>query len=242
MPTKNQIHNIDIQLKFPAKDKKKNAPSSLDTSILGVLKCRVLITDSQETVFDTVAPPVYPSLVDEHEPFEYFYEPHKRKLKTGDLIAFEEVGIVGAAVNLLTNSNHSRIGMVISKKNKYTGEEMLYVAELTKNSQKYVDSFKEVPIIGLNLFKLWERIHGFSGLRIWWIPLKEELDKDPKENMVEWISTLHSNGFQFDPNLHIITPALVDLFYELGFKDAVEYQEVCSSLLFMQALKYVLAL
>lgn len=239
LPEKDKVQTFELELKYPAKNKKKSSPVSLDTATLGKLTCRLFMTDGLEPFNESVPPPFYPSAGEPDEKYKFFYEKHKKKLKVGDLIAFEEPGLLGTTVNLLTNSHYSRIGMIIKKKNKYTGEDKLFIAELARNPQKFVDSFEEVPITGFSLFRVWERVHGFAGGKIWWIPLKEALDKDPTENMVDWLTSMHTNGFTLDLNLHNISSNIASLYHELGFKDQNAYAEICSSLIFTQALKYV---
>lgn len=233
----NAITYHELSLHKPPKDIKKKVRGS-DLRELGKLKCRFILTDKDEVFYDTIPPPVYPLEKDSSDnQFVFHYEKIKKELKTGDLIVFHEDGVLGTFVNIITNSYFSRIGMVIKSYNKYTEKEKLYLVELTKNPQKFIDDFKDTPVEGLNLFRLWERIHGISGGAIWWVPLKVELDKDPKENMVDWIKTVHNNNNGFDINGFTPIQPISKILGEFGFKDTSNIYDLYSTSFFIQALK-----
>jgi hypothetical protein len=86
--------------------------------------------------------------------------------------------------------------MLVSLPNKYTGKMKWYVLEMTRNLQRFNDAFKDVPVHGFSLFRLYERLHGVPGANVWWVPLKEELPADPKQNMIDWIKQVHSDNLK----------------------------------------------
>jgi len=115
----------------------------------------------------------------------------KKNFKSGDVILYSEVGLISTVPRLLGNCNYSRAGMVIRLPNKYTEKIKLYVIEITRNFDKFVDAYKEVPIEGLSIFRLYERIHQFPGESIHVLPLKEPLNNDPETNMIDWLISIH---------------------------------------------------
>lgn len=233
----NALAYLELTLHKPPKDIKKKVRNS-ELKELGKLKCRFVFSDLNEVFYDSIPPAVYPSEKDDSDGnFEFHYDGLKKKLKTGDLIVFHENGILGTFVNIATNTYFSRIGMVMKSRNKYTEKEKLYLVELTKNPQKFIDDFKDAPIEGLSIFRIWERIHGISGGAIWLVQLKDELDKDPKENMVDWIMSVHNNGF--DINNFTPIQSLSKMIGEFGFKDTSNIYDLYSTSFFAQALKYV---
>lgn len=47
----------------------------------------------------------------------------------------------------------------------------IYVAEVQRNFDGFLDAFLETPNSGISLFRFFERIHQFHGVKIWFSPL-----------------------------------------------------------------------
>jgi len=121
----------------------------------------------------------------------FSYNDIKNNLKSGDVILYSEVGVLSTITRLLGNSDFSRVGIVLKLPNKYTEKMKLYVLEITRNCDKFIDAYKEVPVEGLNIFRLFERVHQFPGESVYVLPLKEPLNPDPEINMIEWLISMH---------------------------------------------------
>jgi len=76
--------------------------------------------------------------------------------------------------------------MVVKLPNRYTSKPQWYVFEFSRNTQNFVDAFKEAPVnCGLSLFRLWERVHGHTEGNIWWAPLKQPVRMKEEEEEEE---------------------------------------------------------
>ncbi len=99
------------------------------------------------------------------------------------------IGTTHSIVKSLSGSKYSRVGMVVELPNKYTQKKKLYILEVSRNIENFLDAFdvrfkilllllltivriKDKPICGVNLFRMHERLHAFYGTDIWWCPLK----------------------------------------------------------------------
>lgn len=56
-------------------------------------------------------------------------------------------------MKLCTNSPVSHLGIIFKLPNKYTEKEELYLLEITKNNDSFLDAFREVPHSGVCLFR-----------------------------------------------------------------------------------------
>jgi len=146
----------------------------------------------------------------------FYYEPYKFKLKTGDLILYSEIGLLATMCKLSRNSIHSRAGIVMKMPNKYTKNEELFVFEVTRNSEGYADAWNEKSRSGLNIFRLWERIHHVPGHDVFWCPLKEPLQGDMTENMIDWIHKVHDGKIDLSSYFQPIPKVCKDLLLTFG--------------------------
>eukprot|EP01130_Rhizamoeba_saxonica_P007273 TRINITY_DN2937_c0_g1_i4.p1 TRINITY_DN2937_c0_g1~~TRINITY_DN2937_c0_g1_i4.p1 ORF type:complete len:360 (-),score=88.75 TRINITY_DN2937_c0_g1_i4:20-1099(-) len=177
----------------------------------------------------------------EEEQDIFNYDEHKDHLQTGDLILFGEVGFLSVITQLLGNVPYSRVGMVVRLPNQYTEKEKLYIFELTRNFDKFQNAFTEDVEIGINLFRMRERIHEFPGRGIWWLPLSEPLLDDPLSNMVEWIWSIHEKGLPELQHIMSTPPQNVLDYLEvfgLNIKRRTELWELQSTELIIKALTY----
>eukprot|EP00029_Vermamoeba_vermiformis_P005767 TRINITY_DN2094_c0_g1_i1.p1 TRINITY_DN2094_c0_g1~~TRINITY_DN2094_c0_g1_i1.p1 ORF type:complete len:851 (-),score=215.87 TRINITY_DN2094_c0_g1_i1:61-2565(-) len=117
----------------------------------------------------------------------FHYQEFKGKYKTGDLIVYSGIGTTHSIVKSLSGSKYSRVGMVVELPNKYTQKKKLYILEISRNIENFLDAYDDKPICGVNLFRMSERLHAFYGTDIWWCPLKEPLEEIAKNNMIDWI-------------------------------------------------------
>jgi len=164
------ISNIaELQLSKGKKEVKKT----------GIVNVVMYLSESKES---TGKPP---------EGLHYYYEPHKKNLKTGDLLLYTETGLLSTMAKLSRNSIHNRAGIVMKMPNKYTHKEELFVFEVTRNTEKYADVWNEQSQAGLNIFRLWERVHHVPGFDVFWCPLKQPLQFDQANNLIDWIHKIH---------------------------------------------------
>mmetsp|Transcript_28988 Transcript_28988/g.40098 ORF Transcript_28988/g.40098 Transcript_28988/m.40098 type:complete len:339 (-) Transcript_28988:7-1023(-) len=123
----------------------------------------------------------------------YYYESVMDQFKTGDVIVFNDVGLIGTLAKMYGNTPYSRVGMVVRLPNKWTERIEPYLLELTRNVDRMLDAFKEIPVTGICLFRMFERIHQLRGMSIWWSPLKMPLSESEETKMVEWIWKEHAS-------------------------------------------------
>lgn len=120
--------------------------------------------------------------------YEHFYD----QFRTGDLISYGTYGLVAAATRLATNAPVSRSGVVLRLPNKYTRRDELYVVEMGSNHDGEADAFSERRgEWGLNLFRLFDRLHQFHGSTIWWSRLKVPIERARYEATLQWLQQLY---------------------------------------------------
>eukprot|EP00007_Cunea_sp_BSH-02190019_P001506 CAMPEP_0174248860 /NCGR_PEP_ID=MMETSP0417-20130205/43290_1 /TAXON_ID=242541 /ORGANISM="Mayorella sp, Strain BSH-02190019" /LENGTH=600 /DNA_ID=CAMNT_0015328727 /DNA_START=92 /DNA_END=1894 /DNA_ORIENTATION=+ len=123
--------------------------------------------------------------------YSYFYKRYMHKFDTGDLIVYDERGLLPALTKLTSNSDYSRVGIVLKLANKWTQEQELYVAEVTRNIDKFQDAYRENASNGISVFRLFERIHGIYANAIWYAELKEKLGDEQRQKLTEWMWKVH---------------------------------------------------
>jgi hypothetical protein len=77
---------------------------------------------------------------------------------------------------------------------RYTKKEELYVLEVTRNIDKFVDVFTEEKDSGVCIFRLIERLHQFPGHAIWWSPLNRPSEEKKVNEMLSWLWDVYKNG------------------------------------------------
>jgi hypothetical protein len=120
------------------------------------------------------------------------YEAYLSQFKTGDLLIYSGRGVLSAMTQLFTGYPFSRVGMVLKLENKWTHVPELYVVELTRNVDGFLDAFSDTAQQGCCIFRLLERCFQFYGNGVWWSPLKAPLDTDAKQRMMEYVWRVHS--------------------------------------------------
>ena len=134
----------------------------------------------------------YLNLTSFQDPNRYMYLSMKEKVKTGDIICYDGIGTLPAITKIVANSTYSRlgishfslsplsilsstIGLIFEAPSKYSRQNELYILEVTRNRDRFQDAFKEARVKGVNIFRLWDRIHQVQANRIWWAPLTNPL-------------------------------------------------------------------
>jgi hypothetical protein len=228
------VNEVELDLKFPAKEKTKSSPSDILSRVLGKITVRIAITKGHGSV---ETPPIWNSIstVPVASGFTecVFADNNKdlrKSVKTGDLIVFQETGLLGLGMSLCTNSPYSRVGMVLRLPDKYTGRERPYIIELTSNPQKFINIATEEPSSGIVLFRLWERIRTVQGGSVWLLPLLEPIAADPLANLIEFAQKALAHPSSPPDNLLAGPSAdLLALLQELGIKDNSTYCELLSA-------------
>jgi phosphatidylinositol phospholipase C delta len=170
----------------------------------------------------------------------HLYSYYRHLFKTGDLISYSAPGILSSITKLVTNAPFSQVGLILKLPNKYTHQEELYLLEVTRNIDQFVDVFTEEKNSGVNIFRLIERLHQFPGHAIWWSPLNRPSDDVNTKAMLEWLWNVYKNGKNFtaketqkqnskDPTsketLRATGPALQLLTNKFGF--GKNYSDLC---------------
>ena len=241
LPSDTPIEEV-LDLKFPVKERTKSSPNDIGSRILGRVIVRFILTKSNG---GSEVPPLWnsASTVPTGSGFTecQHYDNNKairKSVKTGDLIVFQEAGLLGHAVSLRTNTPFARVGIVLKLPDRYTDKVRPFVLELTSNPQKFINVITEEPSVGVVLFRLWERVHSFQGGCVWLLPLLEPCASDPLHNLVESSKLILSTPSTLPEKL-VSTPAadLMALLHEIGIKDPNTFYELFSATLCTALLK-----
>jgi len=168
----------------------------------------------------------------------FHYSGFKRQIKTGDLVVFNEVGVLPTLTKLMSNSNYSRVGLAVRLPNKWTTKDRLYILEITRNRSAFQDAYREKHEVGVNIFRFWERMHEFQGTEIWWVPLKHPLEDVPRQNMIDWIWDLHNWKVSLGDICKEPLPSVVQFLELFGLgKNIAELYELSSCDMILHALR-----
>jgi hypothetical protein len=217
------------------KDVGKKSPSMVTT---GRIRLRLYYAIDRETK---------PSYIRKVGEDIHYYDQYKKQMKTGDLILYNETGLLPTMMKLASNSSISRVGMVLILPNKYTEKKKRYILEITRNTDKFQDAIRESAGVGVHIFRMRERLWEFPGTEVWsevtmsttnsiieltyvmseevtcaclricvcsmcrWLPLKEPLQDDPKQNMVEHILQIHSRRMPLELNINMPDKEFLEL-------------------------------
>lgn len=140
--------------------------------------------------------------------YRALYEPHASNFKTGDLIAYSGVGLLPELTKAMTGCPYTHLGLIVEMPNKWTKVKELYVVELYRNPDGFLDVTTDKPRIDISKFRLFERFYQFFGTQIWYSPLKTPVSADGATKMIEFIQGCYSDPreiskttTQFDPSL-----------------------------------------
>lgn len=158
----------------------KVRPGKKNDRAQGRLKVRMYYSTSPETRPSTS--------VEQH----FYYDEYTPHFQTGDLVAYCEYGLLGACQKVATNNKVSRVGVLLRLANKWTQKEELYVLEVSRNIDGFLDAYRETATNGLSIFRFFERLHQVHAHAVYWVPLRRLLDERAKAKMVEHIWTLHA--------------------------------------------------
>lgn len=121
------------------------------------------------------------------------YTHYMDSFKTGDLLLYGGLGLNASLTRLVTSSPFSGVGLVLRLPNKYTRQDELYVAEFGRNIDGQADSFSERRgEWGMNVYRLFERLHGFWGASVWYAPLLAPLERAKYEAAIQWLQDLYA--------------------------------------------------
>lgn len=126
----------------------------------------------------------------------FFYDDYIDSFKTGDLLIFSGIGALHSMNKLITNSPYSHVGMVFRLPNKWTRRDDLFVLEVAKNAEGFLDAFLERPYTGVALYRLLERLHQYQGTKIWWAPLNTNSSINQKK-LIETMWRVHEENVNF---------------------------------------------
>jgi len=133
---------------------------------------------------------------------------------------------------------------VLELANLWTQRIELYVLELTRNIDHMIDAFSESSeTVGVNLFRLFERVHQFHGGNIWWSRLATPnlLDESSKSALIDWVwdrQITNNYNLTTDENAFANEPVLVFLREVLGSRVKADILELYSADFIFACLKY----
>jgi len=188
------IEECPEDCKWKLQNRKK--PKSKKENASGDIHVRLIVATRPDLLRSLSSP-------DSHH---YYYAQYMSQFKTGDLIAYSDVGLVPSIVKLTTGTPFVHVGLIVSLPNKWTQESELYVVEVTSNKDEMLDAFREDRKPGVNIFRLLERIHQYHGAGIWWASSKAPMSVLDKAEMMEWVWDTHEKGIPIE---------LIDMLKEL---------------------------
>merc|ERR1712137_194687 len=126
----------------------------------------------------------------------FAYEQHLSAIKTGDLIAYSEIGLLPSLTMMFNDAPVSGIGMVVNIPNKWSKIPELFIVEYTRNTEKHVDALTGNTDPGIKLFRFIERLYQVNATSIFWCPLKSPLAPPVEEKLVKFVLQKHSEDTQ----------------------------------------------
>jgi len=220
------VHDLRLRL-----GPKESTSSKKAFSAKGELLVRVYISDNTER---------RPKLISERQKNRFFFDCYKDMFRTGDLILFSGFGVIDSAVKLFENSNFSRIGMIVKLTNPYTERVECYLLEVTRNTDRFLDVFKEKPNRGICIFRLEERLHHYHGHSISWASMKGKVSAKNLTRLKRFVMNHHRETNEqnidkyFTPSHNIIHSWLQNTF-KIG-RHPAEVLELFSCHFFRKAL------
>eukprot|EP01119_Soliformovum_irregulare_P012218 TRINITY_DN3160_c0_g1_i1.p1 TRINITY_DN3160_c0_g1~~TRINITY_DN3160_c0_g1_i1.p1 ORF type:complete len:810 (+),score=196.32 TRINITY_DN3160_c0_g1_i1:29-2458(+) len=121
----------------------------------------------------------------------FTYDTHMSSFQTGDLILYDGFGIIPATTKISSNSNYSNAGMILKLPNKWTQKDELYLLEISRNIDSFLDAFKEVPSTGICIFRFYERIHQLHATSISWAAINPPLSSKEEQQLIESVGKEH---------------------------------------------------
>eukprot|EP01128_Nolandella_sp_AFSM9_P006245 TRINITY_DN3168_c0_g1_i1.p1 TRINITY_DN3168_c0_g1~~TRINITY_DN3168_c0_g1_i1.p1 ORF type:complete len:503 (+),score=105.42 TRINITY_DN3168_c0_g1_i1:35-1510(+) len=134
-----------------------------------------------------------------------FYEGGLNTIKTGDLIAYSDIGPLGDYIRARSGKQWSHVGIALKIPNPVTTFVELFVIEVTQNTENYLDSWHDNPLNGVTVLRLEERLHQFGGAAIAHNPLKNALHLNQEKALLKYVKKLHvQRSHQYvDPAPHV---------------------------------------
>jgi hypothetical protein len=125
----------------------------------------------------------------------FFYDDYISQFKTGDLIVYSGVGMLDTFSKLASATDYSRVGLLVKLPNKWTRRDDLYVLEVCRNIDNFVDAFVEKPKHGVCIFRLFERLHHVHATKVWWAPLAQPAKNT--QTLITWMWSTHAQDQSF---------------------------------------------
>ena len=113
---------LDVWMDLQPRPKKKKEPVS------GKVHVRAYYSKAGETLPPGQAPE-----------YKAFFHNYIGQFKTGDLILYSGVGVLPALTKVMTGCPYSHVGLVVEMPNRWTKLPELYVVELFRNPDNYLD-------------------------------------------------------------------------------------------------------
>lgn len=162
----------------------------------------------------------------------FFYKALAAQFKTGDMILYDSYGLFPSLMKLTTNTPYGACGMVLKMPNKYTLEDELFVMEVTRNVNDHSDAFTDTHSGGLNIFRLFERLHHIHAQRVWYAPIATTFTEKQEDAMQGYIAKIHKSDDNEVLRRPFASPEAELIFHELCHsgqldKDLLKYSDTC---------------
>jgi len=135
---------------------------------------------------------------------QYLYEQFLNQFKTGDLIAFDGIGLIPSVGKTLSGTDYSSVGMIASLPSKYSREPELFLVEIARD-HGYYDAFTEQHTTGVSIVRLVDRLYQFVGQQIWWVPIQKPLNRVDIQKIRECVFKAHHPNSEFHKTLSTLT-------------------------------------
>lgn len=131
------------------------------------------------------------------------------------------------------------MGMVLELPNRYTHERELYVLEITSNRNGMLDACREQTSEGVNVFRLFERLHQYHGAGAWLLPLDEVCKKLQQfllnlyqdiysqmdlKNLLQYVSKVHTERLPEAVSETLVKPTIKPCILEIVKQFKVDTQ------------------
>eukprot|EP00010_Vexillifera_abyssalis_P006450 CAMPEP_0201547268 /NCGR_PEP_ID=MMETSP0173_2-20130828/3731_1 /ASSEMBLY_ACC=CAM_ASM_000268 /TAXON_ID=218659 /ORGANISM="Vexillifera sp., Strain DIVA3 564/2" /LENGTH=735 /DNA_ID=CAMNT_0047956263 /DNA_START=26 /DNA_END=2233 /DNA_ORIENTATION=+ len=203
-------------------------PGKKRDRVSGKVHVRLFLSDQQES-----RPPKLE--------YSVFHE-YLGKFKPGDLIVYSGIGLCDSLTQLTTGFPFSRVGLVIESPNKWTRLPELYLVELTRNVDLFLDAATETSRKNsCSVFRLVERLYQVHATSLWWLSLKTELSETQKFKVNEYVWQIHNEPVSVTRDLSIADDRLVrfiqSTFGEKQFRDPMEFVDFYSASFVVELLR-----
>lgn len=203
-------------------------PAKKKDRVSGKVHLRLYWSNKRETITSSIEQTVYTE--------------HLVHFKPGDVIVYSGNGMIDTLTQLSSGFPFSRIGVVIEAPNKWTRLPELYLLELTRNVDNFLDAPSEVVRRNsCSVFRLVERLFQVNANSVWWLPLHSPLTEAQKFKINEFTWRMHNEPSLIPVELTLSDPTIprwVALtFGEKNFKDPTEFIDLYSASMCIELLR-----